>query len=77
MTCSRNVGKEKYSQNFVRLEITSKYSFKTRDNTEICFQEIKCKCTDPVEVDQVRVWRWRRLNKTNTWFSLIPCIGPV
>jgi len=71
------VRNEKYIQNFGRLVITSKYSVKTKDNTEICFQEIRCESTEPIEVDQVRICRWRRVNKTNTWFSLIMCIGLV
>ena len=77
MSCSGNVGNKKYVQNFGRLKITSEYSLKTRDNTKICFEAVRCEITDRIEVDQLGIWRWRRVNKSNNWFSLIVCIGSV
>jgi len=60
VTCSRNVGNEKYIQNLGRLETTSEYSFKRKDNIKICHEEMICKVS--IEVAQVRIQRWRRVD---------------
>lgn len=77
MTYCRNLGNEKYIQNFGRLETTSEYSSKSKDNIENCFEEIRCENTDYIEVSRVRFQRWRRAKERNTWFSLILCIISV
>jgi hypothetical protein len=62
------VGNEKYIQNLDRLGTTSEYSFKRKDNIKICFEEIRCESKVSIEVAQVRIQRWRRVNKRNSWF---------
>jgi hypothetical protein len=69
--------RKKYIQSLGRLETTSECSFKRKDNIKICFEEIRCESKVSIEVAQVRIQRWRRVNKRNNCFSWILCIGSV